>query len=138
MALWKATGVVDLSLSNDSGDSSLCTDGTNGPVVQVATTTLGDWCRENLPGNARVRLLKFEAEGAEPEVLAGAQKSLSRIDYVTADLGFERAGDAESTFVPVSNTLSANGFELIGLSQKALTRGRLVVLFKNSHSPSAQ
>ena len=42
-------------------------------------------------------LLKVEAEGAEPEVLQGLKKNLSRVEFITVDCGFERGLNQKST-----------------------------------------
>ena len=36
--------------------------------------------------NRKIKLLKLEAEGAEPEVIIGSLKVLKYIDYIAADL----------------------------------------------------
>jgi hypothetical protein len=63
--------------------------------------------------NERIRLLKLEAEGAEPEVLEGAISVLNSIDYVSADVGPERGIHEQETRDTVVNFLEAHGFELI-------------------------
>lgn len=65
-----------------------------------------------------IKLLKLEAEGAELEVLKGAKDSLSKIDWISADCGFEKGIEKESTIVPVTNFLLRNGFELLSVSPK--------------------
>jgi FkbM family methyltransferase len=74
----------------------------------------------------RLRLLKLEAEGAEPEILQGAMGSLERIDYIAADLGPERGVRQEETATPVINLLLARGFEIV-----SMRFDRVVVLFRN-------
>ena len=73
-----------------------------------------------------VKLLKLEAEGAEPEILYGIGDKLKLIEYISADVGFERGIKEESTLVPVTNYLLENNFELISLGI-----GRLSLLFRN-------
>jgi hypothetical protein len=70
-------------------------------------------------------LLKLEAEGAEIEVIEGAERILSKTRYITADLGFERKG--KSTLPDVTNYLLQKGFEIVEFSSP-----RIVVLFKNT------
>ena len=74
-----------------------------------------------------IKLLKIDAEGAELEVLEGASKILSKIEYISVDLGFERGVNLESTFVPVTNYLYQSGFDLVDFAFP-----RLVLLFKKS------
>jgi len=73
-----------------------------------------------------IKLLKIDAEGAEIEVLRGAQNILHKIKYISVDLGFERGRTEESTFIEVMNFLIPNGFLPIKVNK------RLVVLFENT------
>ena len=76
----------------------------------------------------KIKLLKLEAEGAEPEVLLGCGDKLQNIQYISADLGFERGIQQESTLPNVSNILIEKGFEMISIISP-----RLVCLFKNKN-----
>ena len=67
-----------------------------------------------------------EAEGAEPEVIRGAGKKLELIEFISADLGFERGARNESTFKEVTNYLLENNFVLIEFSD-----ARRCALFRN-------
>lgn len=58
-----------------------------------------------------VALLKMDAEGAEPEVLLGAQEVLKRTRAVAIDTGPERNG--EETHDEVCEVLTAAGFEVL-------------------------
>lgn len=79
----------------------------------------------------KIRLLKLEAEGAEPEVLQGAVPILKNIDYISADVGPERGIEEEETRDFVVNFLTSYGFELVNES-----RGhRKIVLFKRIGAP---
>ncbi len=73
-----------------------------------------------------IKLIKLEAEGAEPEIIAGGTNALSRTEYVAVDCGPERGLKLESTLVPAINALLAVGFELVGFNPK-----RTVLLMKN-------
>ncbi|MGM0583629.1 MAG: FkbM family methyltransferase [Pseudomonadota bacterium] len=59
-------------------------------------------------GEARAGVLKMDAEGAEPEVLAGAPELLGRLRRVGIDAGAERAGD--STVEACRRILAEAGF----------------------------
>ena len=76
--------------------------------------------------SSKVKLLKLEAEGAEPEVLLGAGQKLKYIEFISADLGFERGSSKESTFIEVTNYLLQNNFALLEFSD-----ARRCALFKN-------
>ena len=74
-----------------------------------------------------IKLLKLEAEGAEPEAIAGAEGLLGNIEYVSADLGFERGVGQTSTLGEVSNFLLTRGFEIVANGNR-----RLTVLYRNT------
>lgn len=65
-----------------------------------------------------IKLLKLEAEGFELDVLKGAQKSLSKIKFITADLGFELQGNTVRSFEEVDRFLSKNNFEKISSTKR--------------------
>lgn len=124
VALWnEESDGLTFYLKPGTADSSIlpikgATEVLNVPSARLADLFAGD--------DRRFKLLKLEAEGAEPEILEGAIGLLSRVEYVTADVGFERGENQESTLPEVSNLLISNGFEIVGFGY-----GRLVLLFRN-------
>ena len=124
-ALWSEEGELTLFSKNQSGDSSLFETRGYESSTKIATTTLSKLIEER--DIAKVKLLKLEAEGAEPEILAGAEKHLSRLEYVSADLGPERGIDQESTAAAAINFLLSRNFRLIDVYCD-----RLTYLFKNT------
>jgi FkbM family methyltransferase len=126
-ALWKEDGYIEFFSKNDSGDSSIFEMEQYQSKKRVPTTTLDTVFHEQ--GIDRLRLLKLEAEGAEPEILEGARDSLTRIDYITADLGPERGVRKETTLAPVANRLYAEGFELVDVYHR-----RMICLFRNKRA----
>lgn len=74
------------------------------------------------------RVLKLEAEGAEPEVLEGLGNEPYTFKYIFAELGFERGLAQESTLTPVTNFLLSKNFEIVSNSRK-----RLALCFKNKN-----
>lgn len=132
VALWHTSGHLDLQLDNDAGNSSLIHAEDNPKTTTVETASLDDWCDKHLPLTQRIKLLKLEAEGAEPEILAGASGVLDRIDYISADVGFERGPSQDSTLAPVVRYLHERSFTILEPSRKALSGSRPTVLFKNN------
>jgi len=114
--LWNTDGELDFYVSSQMADSSLIEPPDYDEIVRVPTTRLDSL----LPGRP-IRLLKLEAEGAEPEAIAGCEGLLDRIDYVSADLGFERGRGQTSTLAEVTNYLLARGFEIVANGRKRLT-----------------
>ena len=129
-ALWCSVGELEFYKKNESGDSSLFEVHDYQSKIVVETTTLGQLLSSF--GDRRIRLLKLEAEGAEPEILAGAGETLSRIDYIAADVGPERGLRQETTAASVINFLQKHGFRLVEISPK-----RLICLFENTREPHA-
>lgn len=86
-------------------------------AVRLDGARLDDIVAERL-GDQPVRGLKIDAEGAEPEVLAGAPGLLERIPVVSVDAGYERRGDP--TFEECGRVLRESGYTL--LSDERLAR----------------
>ena len=120
LGLWFENGSIDFYLAGQKGDSSFIEPRHFDSVVKVETVRLDQLI------DREIKLLKIEAEGGEPEVLMGAEKLLPKVEFISADLGFERGPTAESTLVPVMNFLMERNFELVAISHK-----RVVALFRN-------
>ncbi|MFO1269034.1 MAG: FkbM family methyltransferase [Rubrivivax sp.] len=122
--LWSTEETLKFYSKNDTGDSTVFEIAGYTSVREVKATTLDRILDES--GVGRVRLVKLEAEGAEPEILDGARRWLERIDYIAADLGPERGVSQESTAPAVIQRLLEAGF----VFQRA-NAPRLVCLFMN-------
>lgn len=122
--LWKEDTVLKFYSCGETADSSVFEIDQYQRVTEVPAIRLDSLLATFNP--PRVRLLKLEAEGAEPEILEGAQQWLSRIDYIAADLGPERGRKQEQTATPVINYLLARGFDLVDMRFD-----RVICLFKN-------
>ena len=118
--LWKEDTTITFYQNSQEADSSLLEPIFYDSKVEIPVKAGEEYVVE------RIKLLKLEAEGAEPEILIGFGNSLERIEYISADLGFERGKEAESTIIPVANYLLARDFEIVDIYFE-----RLVVLFKN-------
>jgi len=125
-ALWFEDTELELFNKSNTADSSVIAFKGFEETTRVAAISLDTFCeRENID---RIALLKLEAEGAEPEILHGARRTLSKTRYISVDCGFERGENKESTLPDVSNFLIQNNFEM----QSVYSGNRLVVLFKSS------
>lgn len=118
--LWHEDGELIFYVSSHNGDSSFIKPEKFTHERRIQTKRLDALI------SGRVKLLKIEAEGAEPEVLQGCEKLLPDIEYISADLGFERGVRAESTLPFAANFLINHGFELVGIGYP-----RLIGLFRN-------
>jgi hypothetical protein len=120
VGLWHSDGEFDLYLSSAGGDSSFIPPKNFDQQIRSKTIALDSFIKSN------VKLLKLEAEGSEPEVLQGLGKALSRVEYITADLGPERGENQETTVVSVTNFLLQQNFELVSMSHS-----RICALYRN-------
>ncbi len=120
MGLWSEEGELVFYVSSHNADSSFIKPSQYTHVCKVPTNRLDKLI------SGRVKLLKVEAEGAEPEVLEGCESLLPNIEYISADLGFERGVDCESTLPQTVNYLFEQGFELVEIGYP-----RLIALFHN-------
>jgi FkbM family methyltransferase len=108
IGLWNKEGSIPFYVNDAHASSSFIQPPDFTQLINIPASTLSI----QFP-NERIRLLKLEAEGAEPEVLEGAISILTRIDYVSADVGPERGIHEKETRDLVVNLLESNGFELI-------------------------
>jgi FkbM family methyltransferase len=120
--LWNAAGHLTFYVSSEGADSSFVQPPRYDRTVEIPVHRLDQL---NII-NGNIKLLKLEAEGAEPEVIEGCENIIKNIQYISADLGPERGVNQESTLVPVINYLMARNFEIVDLNIS-----RQVVLFKN-------
>jgi len=99
----------------------------------VETLTLSTLLKRLGLTNNRIRLLKLEAEGFEPEICAGATAVLPQIDYIAADVGFERGLKEESTAPQVTNFLLNHNFSLHAVAPPKYS---LRFLYRNNNCAS--
>ena len=121
LGLWKEEGEIDFFVSSQGADSSLIRPRIFDSKITVKTACLESFISSN------VKCLKLEAEGAEPEILQGLGEKLKFIEYINADVGFERGENEESTLAEVSNFLIKNNFKMVAIGKR-----RFCVLFKNN------
>lgn len=124
-ALWKEDADLVFHSMPGSADSSLIDMGARRPALSVRALALdGLDLVERSPGT---NIFKVEAEGAEPEVLEGARRSLPLFDYVAIDCGYERGREQRHTFVETSRLLIDLGFRPL----RAGFRHRVTILYGN-------
>lgn len=128
-AVWSEVGRRDFFPCNDSGDSSLIQQDTTVAPISVEVTTIDELLRVSqlINPTEQIKLVKLEAEGAEPEVLRGMEKNLYRVEFVSVDVGAERGLSKENTLIGVLDVMTANGFEPIKFGLP-----RAVLLFRNT------
>lgn len=126
MALWSEHTDVEIFLGNDTGDSGVFQTNKNQQSIKVPACPLESYIKKVAPDGV-VRLLKIEAEGAEPEVLSGARGLLSRTQFLAVDVGPERGSDKVSPLVSVLEILDEFNFKMVSFNPK-----RVTCLFKNT------
>ena len=112
MALWKDTKMISFYSLADHGDSSIFDMSDNAIRTEVQAMKLDDALDYRISGVSGTVIFKVEAEGAEPEVLKGAERILGSVDWVTVDCGFERGRAKTHTFVDTNVFLNDLGFRL--------------------------
>ncbi len=124
--VWKTSEKqIEFFLNDESGDSSIISIKNFTKKIIIETITL-DEIIDSI--NKPIKLIKIEAEGAEPEVLEGLKKNLSKVNYITVDCGFERGVAQTSTIANCLNYLLNNNFEIIKVGHL-----RLAILLKNNN-----
>lgn len=120
MGLWHENGELKFYVAVRGANSSFIEPPEYESVTHVPTARLDSLVHEP------IKLLKVEAEGAEPEVLQGCEGILHQIHYISADVSFERGLNQDSTIAPVTNFLLAHNFELVCVGKR-----RRVALYRN-------
>ena len=118
--MWNKKRELAFYISSNHADSSIIKPKNFDDKITVKVSKLEEYVSKP------VKCLKLEAEGAEPEVLEGLESKLSLVEYIAADLGYERGVDCESTLPAVTNFLCQRGFELIKVNHT-----RICALYKN-------
>lgn len=108
--LWSAEEPVEFFDANDTGDSSVFAPPGATDSERRQATTLDLALSGSTYADRPIRLMKLEAEGAEPEILLGARETLERVEHVVADVGPERGVARESTLFAVYELLRGAGF----------------------------
>ncbi|MCB1480854.1 MAG: FkbM family methyltransferase [Rhodobiaceae bacterium] len=124
-ALWKEDTVLEFHSKPDTADSSVFEIDNSAACIRINAVAL-----DNIVDTATLSgtvILKVEAEGAEPEVLEGAKKTLPFIDYVTVDCGYERGIEKKHTFVETCEILHDAGFKLANAQFR-----RITALYRNT------
>jgi len=119
-ALSNNTSQQEFYVDNLGGNSSLVDFGAKESVL-ISTVELD---KIELP--EKIKLLKIDAEGFEPEVLKGCLNTLSSIKYISVDYGHERGKEENSTITEVNKFLYNKNFELVKFSEY-----RLIGLYEN-------
>ena len=124
-ALGNENGNLNFYVATSEGDSSIIKPKFFEKIINVKVVKLDDLIK-NLKVK-KIKLLKIEAEGFEPEILEGAQNIIPICEYIAIDGGYERGEKQEQTFTSITNTLIKNNFEI-----RDINFSWYRALFKNS------
>ena len=117
LALSNKIQVSNFYLNSEFADSSLIKPSKYTAVEKIQNITLDKFLKQSKID--KVKLLKVEAEGAEPEVLLGCKQSLKFIEFIAVDGSKERGIKKEETFSKITNYLTNNKFKLVRLNGEA-------------------
>lgn len=122
LALWNEKGNLNFWVDSKSASSSLIEPPSFTEIITVDAVRL-----DQLELPSKIKLLKIEGEGAEPEILFGSSGILHKVEFISADVGPERGIDQTSTRVEVIDFLLRNNFEIV----EENPYHRKTILFKN-------
>ena len=129
IALSDINGDINFFLKTDSGDSSTIEPSTGyTEKIKVKSCTLSSYVLNNKI--QKIKFLKIEAEGSEPEVLKGSKEILSRVDYIGVDGSPERGIKNETTIDYAIEFLNKNGFKV---EASNINKNYAKALFKNKN-----
>ncbi len=127
LAFGKNNSKMNLFYSPSHADSSLIEPSNFETKYLIDVQTIDQFIKQNKIKGKKIKLLKLEAEGYEPEILQGCQNNLENIEYISADLGPERGLSNQCTIVEVTNFLICKDFKLIDFGYP-----RITALYKNN------
>lgn len=135
-AVWSSKENANFYLKDDYSDSSIIEIKDYEKIITIQTITLDELIDEINNKiieirKKKIKLIKIDAEGGEPEVLLGLCKNLVNVQYITIDCGFERGAEKKSTLPECANYLLKNNFHIVNF-----TLPRYVILFKNNNYES--
>jgi FkbM family methyltransferase len=113
IALGNVNSKLSFYVSTSSGDSSLIEPVKYDNIIKVDVVRLDDLLLDLK--KKKIKLLKLEAEGFEPEILEGLGSSIKYCEYISVDGGYERGINAEQTLTSITNYLLTNGFEIVDI-----------------------
>ena len=111
LGLWNEKDKLDFYVKSDTADSSLFQ---IEDYIDIETINVDRL--DNIINSEKyqlIKLLKIDAEGAEPEILMGASKLLNKIKYISVDVGPERGLSLESPTKAIIEILFKNNFALL-------------------------
>ena len=103
------------NVNSQHADSSLISNNSNQNYTKVETNTIDNLFKEQ----DKIKLIKIEAEGFEPEIVKGSLSVLKKTEFICVDGGPERGPYKKQTIEEISNILFENNFEIKFLNTKS-------------------
>jgi FkbM family methyltransferase len=137
-ALWKLAlssraGTALLHLKEASSTHSLVNSNGSKEAEEVEVQTLDAFC--NLHDIDKIHFLKIDTEGADLEVLKGAEEMLgqNKIDFIQVETSTRKDVDGFIPFHEVEIFMGGHGYELFGFyDQQPCWSGRQSLLYLNA------
>tara|TARA_B100000029_G_C17367667_1_gene885001 strand:+ start:101 stop:907 length:807 start_codon:yes stop_codon:yes gene_type:complete len=126
LGLWNKKSKLNFYIKSETADSSVFEIDDYKEIVTIKVDRLDNII--NKEKYKSIKLLKIDAEGAEPEILEGTKNLLGIIEYISVDVGPERGIDQKSTDSEVTTFLTKNNFKLITENTNRKSK-----LFQNKH-----
>ena len=122
IGLWHEKKELEYFVSSKDANSSLIAPPDYDYSIKINVDVLDNFNFRN-----KIKLIKLDSEGCEPEVLKGSIETLKITEYVSVDTGFERGINQDNTINEVKEILTKYNFEII----KSNYEDRIIYLFKN-------
>ena len=118
---------LDFYINEKDADSSVIKPICFDSIKKIKVSKLDDFIDKKKID--KIKLLKLEAEGFEPEILKGCAKNIKKFTYIAIDGGNERGVNLEETMSLQINFLMSKGFEIKEIN---LNWGR-ALLYNSKH-----
>lgn len=118
---------LDFYINEKDADSSVIQPISFDTIKKIKVSRLDDFIDEKKID--KIKLLKIEAEGFEPEVLKGCERNIKKFSYIALDGGNERGVNLEETMSHQLNFLMSKGFKI---KEMNLNWGRALLYNPNS------
>ncbi len=107
---------LDFFVNEKDADSSVIKPIKFESIKTIKVSRLDDFIDEKKID--KIKLLKIEAEGFEPEILKGCEKNINKFSYIAIDGGNERGENLEETMTKQLNFLMSKGFQIKEINLK--------------------
>ena len=127
IALSNYKGLSKFYISSSRADSSLFMKEPNQKYIETDTDMLDNFFHDK----PKIKLIKIEAEGAEPEILKGSINILKKTEFLCVDGGPERGREKKQTIEEFVNIMLENNFKLLYLNTDKKKLSKALFVNKN-------